>query len=219
MVAASIEAFHSPNIDRSNQAYKFARHIERKAAKISVRRHCTSRLTTQCQAVGEASSNEMTDKIPVKKFHHVEFYCGDATNTYKRFLVGLGMEFICKSDQSTGNIEHASYVLQSGDMRMVFTAPYHKPAIGSPTGSIDSSNSVDSSQPDMQEKPLSTPFPHFSSQSASDFFLKHGLGVKTVAVEVDDVTASYNTMISNGAISSVSPKKVTGKSLCSFVSK
>jgi 4-hydroxy-tetrahydrodipicolinate reductase len=36
MVAASVEAFQSPHIDRSNQGYRFARHMEMKAAKISV---------------------------------------------------------------------------------------------------------------------------------------------------------------------------------------
>jgi 4-hydroxyphenylpyruvate dioxygenase len=169
-----------------------------------------ARFTNRYQLTALTSMNEFTDKIPVKKFHHVEFYCGDATNTYKRFLVGLGMEFICKSDQSTGNVEHASYVLQSGDMRMVFTAPYHKPALYHQADSIISENGVDSIQLETQQNPSMVPFPHFSSSSASDFFQKHGLGVKTVAVEVGDVTASYYTMVQNGAVSSVSPKKVTG---------
>jgi 4-hydroxyphenylpyruvate dioxygenase len=176
----------------------------------SLRNSLKAKFTNRYQLTAVTSVNEMTDKIPVKKFHHVEFYCGDATNTYKRFVVGLGMEFICKSDQSTGNVEHASYVLQSGDMRMVFTAPYHKPALYRQADSINSGNSVDSSQLETQRNPSIVPFPHFSSASASDFFQKHGLGVKTVAVEVGDVTASFNTMIQNGAVSSVSPMKVTG---------
>lgn len=175
-----------------------------------IRNSLKARFTSRYQLTAVTSVNELTDKIPVKKFHHVEFYCGDATNTYKRFLVGLGMEFICKSDQSTGNVEHASYVLQSGEMRMVFTAPYHKPTLYREPGSVNSGSSVDSSQSETQQNPSSVPFPHFSSASASDFFRKHGLGVKTVAVEVGDVTASYNTMIQNGAVSSVSPKRVIG---------
>lgn len=28
--------------------------------------------------------NPKSDKFAVKKFHHVEFWCMDATNTYKR---------------------------------------------------------------------------------------------------------------------------------------
>ena len=37
-----------------------------------------------------SSSIPQEDKINAKKFHHVELYCGDATNTYKRFMLGLG---------------------------------------------------------------------------------------------------------------------------------
>lgn len=68
--------------------------------------------------------NPMSDKFDVQKFHHVEFYCGDATNTSKRFQWGLGLNLIGKSDQSTGNHEAASYVMQSGEVKIVFTAPY-----------------------------------------------------------------------------------------------
>lgn len=34
-------------------------------------------------------NNPMSDKIPARNFHHVEFYCGDATNSYKRFMLGM----------------------------------------------------------------------------------------------------------------------------------
>jgi len=37
-----------------------------------------------------SSSIPQEDKLNAKKFHHVELYCGDATNTYKRFMLGLG---------------------------------------------------------------------------------------------------------------------------------
>ena len=146
----------------------------------------------------QMAANPMTDKISVKKFHHVEFYCGDATNTYKRFLFGLGMEFISKSDQSTGNTVHASYVLQSGDMRMIFTAPYSATPINSNVADV------------ISETSHSCPFPKFSSEVASSFFQKHGFGVRSVAIEVTDVTDSYNKMISNGAVSSLMPSVVYG---------
>ena len=29
--------------------------------------------------------NPRSDKFPVHRFHHVEFWCSDATNTYKRW--------------------------------------------------------------------------------------------------------------------------------------
>jgi hypothetical protein len=163
-----------------------------------------TRFSSRSQLSAESAGNVFTDKIAVQKFHHVEFYCGDATNAYKRFLVGLGMEFISKSDQSTGNIEHASYVLRSGDMNMIFTAPYYvaghsnanSPNSGTDSGSLPSNTG---------------PFPGFNNKLASDFFQKHGLGVKSVAVEVEDVTAAYNTMMLNNAVSALKPIEVHGK--------
>lgn len=42
----------------------------------------------------------------------------------QRFVYGLGMRLVAKSDHSTGNQTFASYVAQSGDLVMAFTAPY-----------------------------------------------------------------------------------------------
>jgi len=47
-------------------------------------------------------TNPMSDKFYVNKFHHIEFYCSDATNTSKRFTWGLGMHEVAKSNLSTG---------------------------------------------------------------------------------------------------------------------
>jgi hypothetical protein len=38
--------------------------------------------------------------------------CGDATTTWRRFALGLGMSCVAKSDQSTGNATYASYALR-----------------------------------------------------------------------------------------------------------
>lgn len=38
--------------------------------------------------------------------------CSEATIVYRRFLLGLGMQLVAKSDQSTGNSTYASYVLR-----------------------------------------------------------------------------------------------------------
>ena len=61
---------------------------------------------------GFVRTNPLSDKIPARNFHHVEFYCGDSTSSYKRFMAGLGMELVSKSDLSSGNAAHASYLLQ-----------------------------------------------------------------------------------------------------------
>jgi hypothetical protein len=38
--------------------------------------------------------------------------CADASNTYRRFAHGLGMQLVAKTDQSTGNHTFASYVVR-----------------------------------------------------------------------------------------------------------
>ena len=65
-----------------------------------------------------------TDKFTTRCFHHIEFYTGDATSTYRRFMHAVGLELVSKSDFSTGNTCFNSYLLQSGQVRMLFTAPY-----------------------------------------------------------------------------------------------
>jgi 4-hydroxyphenylpyruvate dioxygenase len=56
-------------------------------------------------------TNPKSDRFNVKRFHHAEFWCTDATNTALRFSHGLGMPTVAKSDLSTGNQIHASYLL------------------------------------------------------------------------------------------------------------
>lgn len=190
----------------------------------------------------------MSDKIIVKNFHHIEFYCGDATNTYKRFLIGLGMELISKSDQSTGNIIHASYVLQSGQSKMIFTAPYSSTTATTPPSSTTKANTANAVNtplnplkipPRPPSRPVdlqtstpttidtiinsfsSTPFPSYNTSKAVDFFNKHGLAVKSVAIEVSDIQTAYDTMINNGAVSYSLPSRITGILffLCFFLCK
>eukprot|EP01036_Dinobryon_divergens_P058380 gene58380-77896_t len=131
--------------------------------------------------------NPMSDKFSSKCFHHVEIYCGDATSTYKRFMLGLGMNPSVKSDLSTGNNVHASYGLESSNLRMLFTAPY----ISSPVHN-DSSEIL----------------PGFSRDIANSFTNKHGLGVRAVAIEVEDVKNAYEILIQNGAVSNLFPTKI-----------
>ena len=52
-------------------------------------------------------------------------YCGDATST-QTFMNGLGLDLTAKSDQSTGNKAHASYLVEFNNIKMIFTAPYRQ---------------------------------------------------------------------------------------------
>lgn len=151
-------------------------------------------------------TNPMSDKISANYFHHIEFYAGDATSTYKRFMLALGMELIAKSDFSTGNTLHASYLLQSGEMRMMFTAPYPKRSNDSKAD--DSSNELNNNNNNVVDG-KSPSIPSFDSDKAINFFSIHGLGVRAVAIHVSNVKDSYETVIKNGGKSVLPPTVVT----------
>lgn len=102
--------------------------------------------------------NPMSDRFTVYGFHSIEFWCSDATNTYKRFQHALGMSLVGKSDLSTNNSVFASYVLQSNDLIFTFTAPYSRATFQS--GQI--------------------PIPNYNAQMAHEFNMIHGLAVRAV---------------------------------------
>nr|AUH15205.1 4-hydroxyphenyl pyruvate dioxygenase [Gerbera jamesonii] len=130
-------------------------------------------------------ANPMSDKFSVKRFHHVEFWCSDATNTASRFSWGLGMPIVGKSDLSTGNSTHASYLLRSGQLNFLFTAPY-SPSISSIAGAGAS-------------------VPTFSHTDCRSFTASHGLAVRAIAIEVEDADIAFSVSVAHGAKPSSAP--------------
>ncbi|KAG8387151.1 hypothetical protein BUALT_Bualt03G0223400 [Buddleja alternifolia] len=128
-------------------------------------------------------TNPKSDHFAVHSFHHIEFWCGDATNTANRFSWGLGMPLVSKSDLSTGNSAHASYLLRAGTLNFLFTAPY------SPSISTPSSASI----------------PSFSFSSHRSFTSSHGLAVRAVAIQVESAFSAYSASVSRGAKSILPP--------------
>ncbi|KAL2944221.1 4-hydroxyphenylpyruvate dioxygenase [Bienertia sinuspersici] len=94
------------------------------------------------------------------------------------------MPVVAKSDLSTGNHVHASYVLRSGDIDFLFTAPY--------SGATTTTTTT-------------AAIPTFDHEAYASFMSSHGLGVRTVAIEVDDAEAAYATSMAAGARSSSPP--------------
>ncbi|KAG8387150.1 hypothetical protein BUALT_Bualt03G0223300 [Buddleja alternifolia] len=119
-------------------------------------------------------TNPKSDHFPMHCFHHVEFWCGDATNTTNRFSWALGIPLVAKSDLSTGNSSHASYLLHSGNLNLLFSASY------SPSMSIPSSASI----------------PSFSFSDHRSFTSSHGLSVRAIAIHVD---SAFSASVSRGA--------------------
>lgn len=129
---------------------------------------------------GFQRSNPHSDRFTIHQFHHIEFWCSDATSTSKRFGYALGMTPIAKTDQSTGNHHCASYILQSNDLVFAFTAPY---------GTNNANKPTDYSPP---------PLPYYNPNDAHEFVKKHGLAVRAVGVLVEDAEVAYHVSTEHG---------------------
>lgn len=125
-----------------------------------------------------------TNSIGAASFHHLEFVCGDATTTSRCIGLSVGAQLAAKSDLSTGNMVHSSYLMQSGDVKILISAPSH----------------VASTSPTSVQ-----PFPNYSSFKANNNLSKHGLSVSSVAIAVDDVPNAFAFMVNNGGKPIYSP--------------
>ncbi|KAF5207269.1 4-hydroxyphenylpyruvate dioxygenase [Thalictrum thalictroides] len=142
--------------------------------------------------------NPKSDRFRVKNFHHIEFWCTDATNSAHRFSWGLGMPIVSKSDLSTGNMVHASYLLRSGELNFLFTAPYSPSIAGNDlihTASI----------------------PTFDHSLVRSFTSSHGLAVRAIAIEVEDAEQAFNISVSHGAKPSSTAIKLDEDTLLSEI--
>ncbi|KAL8227210.1 hypothetical protein R6Q57_017042 [Mikania cordata] len=152
-------------------------------AVVTARKHKSS-LAVESNSDGYENfvgTDPMSDTFSVRRFHHIEFWCCDATNTAHRFSCALGMPIIAKSDLSTGNTTHASYLLRSGELLFLFTAPY--PATSTSTTTTAS-------------------IPTFSHTACRTFTASHGLAVRSIAIETQQLPTPS---VSHGAKPSSPP--------------
>ena len=63
------------------------------------------------------------DPVPLKAVHHVEFYVGNAKQAAYYYRKAFGYDQTAYSGLETGDREKASYVLEQGRIRMVFSTP------------------------------------------------------------------------------------------------
>lgn len=63
------------------------------------------------------------DPVPLKAVHHVEFYVGNAKQAAYYYRKAFGYNQVAYSGLETGDREKASYVLEQGRIRMVFSTP------------------------------------------------------------------------------------------------
>lgn len=116
----------------------------------------------------------------------MEFYCGDATTTSRRWQLGLGMAPVAKSDLSTGNARFASYCLQSGSLRFVFTAPY---AAASEAAGAGAGLEGEAGPPPEAQAAVAAAaaaeggeavHPGFDAAHAAAFFRRHGVAARAI---------------------------------------
>jgi 4-hydroxyphenylpyruvate dioxygenase len=138
--------------------------------------------------------NHESDNIGSIGFHHIEFYCGDAKSMAYRFAQALGMRITGEAGQMTGNDQCISYGLESGEFRLLLTAPYSQ-AIASA--------GADMAPPDDATAPNS--LPSFSVAEAHGFFQKHGLAAKAIGLEVRDATSAFEASVAKGATPILEP--------------
>lgn len=68
---------------------------------------------------------EEADFMKIKSIDHVHFWVGNAKHAMYYWWKGFGFKPIAYSGLETGNRRYASYVLESGQIRFVVSAPYH----------------------------------------------------------------------------------------------
>jgi 4-hydroxyphenylpyruvate dioxygenase len=67
---------------------------------------------------------EEADFLQIKAIDHVHLYVGNAKQAMYYWWKGFGFQPVAYSGLETGNRDYASYVLQSGQIRFVLSAPY-----------------------------------------------------------------------------------------------
>lgn len=67
----------------------------------------------------------MEKSLPVKRIHHIEFLVGNALQAAFFYRKALGFDQIAYLGPETGYPDCASYVLQQGRIRFVFSTPLH----------------------------------------------------------------------------------------------
>lgn len=77
-------------------------------------------MSSAAHAVAESINAEM-DFLPLKGTDHVEFYVGNARQAAHFYRTAFGMSLVAYAGPETGQRDRASYVLQQGKVRFVFT--------------------------------------------------------------------------------------------------
>ncbi len=71
----------------------------------------------------KAAAEAQEDFLPIHGTDHVEFYVGNAKQAVHFYRAAMGFKLIAYRGPETGTRDRASYVLEQGKIRLVFTTP------------------------------------------------------------------------------------------------
>ncbi|MFM8432741.1 MAG: 4-hydroxyphenylpyruvate dioxygenase [Bacteroidota bacterium] len=114
-----------------------------------------------------------TDFLPLLGTDHIEFWVGNAKQASYYYQHAFGFRLIAYAGPETGVRDRASYVLQQGKIRFVFSTPIRP------------------------------------NNEMADHIYRHGDGVRTLALWVDDAEKAYYETMSRGARSFAAPQSHT----------
>jgi 4-hydroxyphenylpyruvate dioxygenase len=80
---------------------------------------------TAVQPTPAAGPHELQDYMPLNGVDHVEFFVGNAKQAAYFYTRAFGFKLVAYSGLETGTRDRASYVLQQGRIRLVFTGALH----------------------------------------------------------------------------------------------
>lgn len=113
----------------------------------------------------QPNSQANSDFLPLKGTDHVEFYVGNARQAAYFYRVAFGMSLVAYAGPETGQRDRASYVVQQGKIRFVFTT------------TLRNNNPI------------------------ADHVYRHGDGIHSIALWVDDARSSWKETTKRGAVS------------------
>lgn len=114
-----------------------------------------------------------TDFLPITGTDYIEFYVGNAKQAAHFYKTAFGFQSIAYAGPETGQKDKASYLVQQGKIRFLFTSALR------------------------------------SGHPVALHALKHGDGVKVLALGVEDAYSAYDETIKRGARSYMEPVTVT----------
>src|SRR5512145_1502415 len=81
-------------------------------------------MTNEATTAEVRAMTEERDFLQIKGIDHIHFWVGNAKQAMYYWWKGFGFKPVAYSGLETGNRQFASYVLQSGQIRLVVSAPY-----------------------------------------------------------------------------------------------